>query len=77
MNAILRSSVHAKAYLRVFEKGRHLSIALETNLLSSVTLLVNFLTSLTVLDDGISSMTFTISGLASIPHWDIMKSEEL
>lgn len=52
-NAALHSSVQTKAYFRVLKKGRHLSVALEMNLLRVVILPVSDCTSLTDFGDNI------------------------
>ena len=67
LEGLSHSSVQVKACFSILKKGRHLSIALETNLFSAAILSVNFWTSFTVLGDVISSMTCTFSKFASIP----------
>ena len=65
--------VQWKACLRVLKKGRHLSVAFETNLFNATTHSVTLCTSLTVLGKVMSSMALIFSWFASIPHWDTMK----
>ena len=55
-NAVSHSSVHTNACFNVLKKGRHLSIALETNLLMATILPVSFWISLTVLGKAILMM---------------------
>ena len=56
LNAASHLSVHTKAYFNVLKKGRHLSVALETNLLIAAILSMSFWTSLTVLGEAILMM---------------------
>ena len=65
--------VQWKTCLRVLKKGRHLSVAFETNLFNATTRLVNLCTSLTVLGEVTSSMALIFTGFASIPRWDTIK----
>ena len=62
-----------KACFKVLKKGRHLSVALETNLLRAVAFPVRDCTSLIVFEEDISRMALTFSGFASIPLCDTMK----
>jgi len=66
-NAASHLSVQAKACFNVLKKGKHLSVALETNILRAMILPVSFWTSLIVLGDVMLSMACTFSGFASIP----------
>ena len=66
-NAVSHSSVQAKACDNVVKKGRHLSVALETNLFRAVILPVSFWTSLTVLGKAILMIAYAFSRFASIP----------
>ena len=72
-NAFWHSSVHSKDFFRTWKKGRHLSVALETNLFRAATLLFKLCTAFTVLGGYSSNMARTFSGLTSIPLWDTMK----
>ena len=61
---------YSKAYFRVLKKGRHLSIALEMNLLRALILPVSIYTSFTIFGEVISNMARIFFGLAFIPYWD-------
>ena len=67
------SSVQTKACFKVLKKGRHLSVALETNLFRAVTFPVRDYSSLIVFGEDILRMAFTFSRFASIPLYDTMK----
>ena len=56
----------------VLKKGRHLSVAFETNLFRAATFLVRDCTSLTIFGEDISRIALTFSGFASIPLCDTM-----
>ena len=58
------------ALFKVLKKGRHLFVALETNLLRAATLPVSDCTSLIVFGEDISRIALTFSGFASIPLHD-------
>ena len=73
LNAVWPSSIHSNDFLRVRKNGRHLSVALETNLFRAAIFPFKLWTSLTVLGGSNSIMARTFSGLTSIPLWDTMK----
>jgi len=56
-----------KACFNILNKGEHLSIALETNMLSVAILPMSFWTSFTILGDITSSMAHTFFRFAFIP----------
>ena len=66
-NAFWHSSVHSKDLLSIQKKGRHLSVALETNLFRATTYPFKLCTAFTVLGGSNSKMARTFSGLTSIP----------
>lgn len=66
--AVSHLFVHWKAYLKVFKKGRHLLVALETNLFKAAICPVNLCTSFIVLGEAILSIVFTFFEFTSIPH---------
>ena len=72
-NAFWHSSVHSNDFLETRKNGRHLSVALETNLFRAATLPFKLYTAFTVLGGSSSNMSRTFSGLTSIPLWDTMK----
>ena len=55
------------------KKGRHLSVAFETNLFKAAIFPFKFCTSLIVFGGSNSIMARIFSGLTSIPLWDTMK----
>ena len=62
-----------KACFKVLKKRRHLSVALEMNLLRAATLPVRDYTSLIIFGEEILRMAFTFSIFVSIPLCDTMK----
>ena len=72
-NAFWHSSVYSKDFFSTQKKGRHLSVALETNLFRAATFPFKLYTGFTVLEGSSSNMARTFSGLTSIPLWDTMK----
>ena len=60
-------AVHSKDFFNVQKKGRHLSVALETNLFSIVILPLRHFTSFVFLGGAISIMAQILFGLTSIP----------
>ena len=66
-NAFWHSSIHSKDFFSTRKKGRHLSIALETNLFRVATFPFKLCTAFTVLGGSSSNMARTFSGLTSIP----------
>ena len=71
-NACWHSSVHSNDPFNTRKKGRHLSVALETNLFSAAILPFRLYTSLTVFGGASSIIARIFSGLTLIPHWDTM-----
>ena len=67
-NTCWHSTVHSKDFFNVQKKGRHLSIALNTNLFNATTLPLRLYTSFTFLDGVISIIAWILSGLTSMPH---------
>ena len=63
-------SVHSNVFLRILKNGKHLSIALETNLLRAATRLVRDWTSLIFRGGFMSSIAWVLSGFALIPLWE-------
>ena len=72
-NVVWHSSVHLNDLLRVQKKGRHLFVALETNLFRVALFPFKLWTFLTILGGSNSIMTHIFSRLTSIPLWDTMK----
>ena len=72
-NAFWHLSVYSNDLLKVQKKGRHLFVALETNLFRAVILPFKLYTFFTVLCGPDSIMARTFSGLTSMPLWDTMK----
>ena len=66
-NACWHSFIYSNDFLNVRKKGRHLSVALETNLFNAVILLFRLCTSLTVFGGANSIMSCIFSGLISYP----------
>ena len=66
-------SVHLNDFFSTQKKGKHLSIALETNLFRAATFPFKLCIAFTVLRGSSSNMARTFSGLTSIPLWDTMK----
>ena len=75
-NACWHSFIYSNDFLNVRKKGRHLSVALETNLFNAVILLFRLCTSLTVFGGANSIMSCIFSGLISYP-FGIPWSQEL
>ena len=71
-NACWHSVVHSNDFFNVQKKGRHLSVAFETNLFNAATLLFRLCTSLTIFGGANSIMACIFSRLTSIPLWDTM-----
>ena len=67
------SGVHINAFSKTLKNGRHLSVALETNLFSVTTLPVRLWISLTVLGGFMSMIALILSGLASTPLCETRK----
>ena len=57
----------------MWKKGKHLSVAFETNLFSAATLSVRLCTSFMVFGNANSIMACILSRLTLIPLWDTMK----
>ena len=72
-NAFQHSSVHLKDFLSTRKKGKHLSVALETNLFRATIFPFKLYTVFTVLGGSNSIIARTFFGLTSIPLWDTMK----
>ena len=72
-NAFWHSSVHSKDFFSTRKKGKHLSVALETNLFRAATFPFKLYNAFTVLGGFRSKMARTFSELTSIPLWDTMK----
>ena len=70
--ALWHSSVHSNAFFRTLKNGKHLSVALETNLLRAATRPVRDCTSLIFCGGFISRIALIFSGLASIPLCETM-----
>ena len=67
LNACCHSVVHSNGFLNVRKKGRHLSVALKTNLFNAAILPFKLCTSLTIFGEANSIMACIFSGLTSIP----------
>ena len=63
---------HSNDFFNVWKKGRHLSVALETNLFKTATLPFKLCTSLTVFGGANFILAWILSRLTSIPLWDTM-----
>ena len=61
-----------KAFFRVLKKGRHFSVAFETNRLRATTFPVRDCTSFTAFGEDILRIALTLSGFASISLCDTM-----
>ena len=70
--AFWHSSVHSNAFLRTLKNDKHLSVALETNLLRAATRPVRDWTSLMLYGGFIFRIVLIFSGFASIPLCDTM-----
>ena len=70
--ALWHSSVHSNAFFRTLKNDKHLSVALETNLLKAVTRPVRNWTSLILYGGFISRIALIFSGFASIPLYETM-----
>ena len=66
-NAFWHSFVHSKDFFNTQKKGRHLFVALETNLFRAATFPFKLCTAFTVLGGSSSNMAHIFSGLTSIP----------
>ena len=73
VNASSHFASHWKAFFRIWKKGWHLSLALDTNRLKAAILPVRRWTSFIPDGDGMSSTTIILFGFASIPRWLTMK----
>ena len=71
--ALWQSFVHSNAFLRTSKNGKHLLVALETNLLRAATRSISDWTSLTFCGGFISSITWILSEFASILLCDTIK----
>ena len=67
-NACSQCVSHWKDFFRIWKKGRHLSLALDTKWLSAAILPIRRWTSVMLNGDGMLSTTFILSGFASIPR---------
>jgi hypothetical protein len=65
VKASSHSDVHSNAFFKTQKSGKHLSVALETNLFSVATLPVRLWISLTFLGDFMSMITPILFGLDS------------
>ena len=72
-NSFWQSSIHSKVFFSILKNDRHLSVALETNLLKATTLPLRLCTSLAFFGGAISSMARILLRLASMPCFDTMK----
>ena len=70
--AFRHSSVHSNAFLRTSKNGKHLLVALETNLLSAATRSVSDWISLVFYGGFMSSIAWILSGFALIPLWETL-----
>ena len=70
--AFWHSSVHLNAFLRTLKKGKHLSVAFETNLFKAATHLVRDWTSLTFFGGSMFIIAWILSGFTSIPLYETM-----
>ena len=68
-----QSSVHSNAFLRILKNGKHLSMALETNLLRAATHPMSDWTSLIFCGGFISSITWILLRLALISLCETIK----